>query len=180
MRAGLVHYQFEAIHPFLDGNGRIGRLLINLLLHEWQVLKQPFLNLSVYFETHRQEYYEHLLNISRKGMWEEWLLFFLKGISSQANQDARRIEQLVNLRSRYVETIKSKSRLSHLEAVLEGLVFQRPIFTVRQVENSLEIPYMSAERCIEILAGYGIVHEISRRKRNRIYRADEILKILVS
>ena len=94
VRAGLVHYQFEAIHPFLDGNGRIGRLLMILLLGEWNLLPQPLLNLSVYFERYRQEYYDLLLSVSQKGNWESWLRFFLRGVSVQASDSVVRLNRL--------------------------------------------------------------------------------------
>src|SRR4030042_2066766 len=101
VRAGLIHYQFEAIHPFLDGNGRIGRLLVILLLIEWGLLSQPLLYLSAFFETHRPAYYDRLLAVSQGGEWENWLIFFLKGISSQSQDAINRIERLGQLRSAY-------------------------------------------------------------------------------
>jgi Fic family protein len=123
VRAGLLHYQFEAIHPFLDGNGRMGRLLIILLLHEWRVLTQPMLNLSVYFEAQRQEYYARLLEVSKKGAWKEWLLFFLTGVSTQAINDAVRLESLLSLRVDYLERVRVGRRQERLEQVLD-LIFQ--------------------------------------------------------
>ena len=177
VRAGMFHYQFEAIHPFLDGNGRIGRLLILLLLHEWNVLPQPLLNLSVFFEARRQEYYSRLLDVSRNGDWEEWLIFFLTGIASQAVSDAVRLESLLSLRVDYLKVIRVGRRQELLEQVLD-LVFRRPILNVRQVEADLGIPYMTAERCIERLVKAGILREITGRTRNRIFRADEILSVI--
>ncbi len=91
IRTGLIHYQFEAIHPFLDGNGRVGRLLIVLLLCEWELLEQPVLNLSAYIEKYRQQYYDLLLQVSQKGAWEEWLLFFLRAVHAQATNGVARI-----------------------------------------------------------------------------------------
>ena len=177
VRAGLLHYQFEAIHPFLDGNGRMGRLLIILLLHEWRVLTQPMLNLSVYFEAQRQEYYARLLEVSKKGAWEEWLLFFLTGVSTQAINDAVRLESLLSLRVDYLERVRIGRRQERLEQVLD-LIFQRPILNVRQAEAALGIPYLTADRCIERLAEIGILREITGKARNRIYRADEILAVI--
>jgi Fic family protein len=177
VRAGLVHYQFEAIHPFLDGNGRMGRLLIILLLHEWHILSQPLLNLSVYFEAQRQEYYTRLLEVSKKGTWEKWLLFFLSGVSTQAVNGAVRLESLLSLRVDYLERIRVGRRQDRLEQVLD-LLFQRPILNVRQAEAALGIPYMTAERCIEKLVEAGILREVTGKVRNRIYRADEILAVI--
>ncbi len=177
VRAGLLHYQFEAIHPFLDGNGRMGRLLIILLFHEWHVLTQPMLNLSVYIEAQRQEYYARLLEVSKKGAWEEWLLFFLTGVSTQAINDAVRLESLLSLRVDYLERVRVSRRQERLEQVLD-LIFQRPILNVRQAEAALGIPYLTADRCIERLAEIRILREITGKARNRIYRADEILAVI--
>jgi Fic family protein len=177
VRAALLHYQFEAIHPFLDGNGRMGRVLIILLLHEWRVLSQPMLNLSVYFEAQRREYYTHLLDVSKNGAWEEWLLFFLTGVSTQAVNDAVRLESLLSLRVDYLERIRVGRRQERLEQVLD-LIFQRPILNVRQVEAALGIPYMTAERCVERLEKTGILREITGKARNRIFQADEILVVI--
>ena len=177
VRAALLHYQFEAIHPFLDGNGRMGRLLIILLLHEWNVLSQPLLNLSMYLEAQRQEYYARLLEVSRKGAWEEWLLFFLIGVSTQAVNDAKRLESLVSLRTDYQECIRVGRRQERLKQVLD-LVFQRPILNVRQAEAALGIPYMTAERCIKRLVKAGILREVTGKARNRIFQADDILAVI--
>jgi Fic family protein len=177
VRAALLHYQFEAIHPFLDGNGRMGRLLIILLLHEWNVLSHPLLTLSVYIEAQRHEYYARLLEVSRRGAWEEWLLFFLTGVSNQAINDTTRLESLLNLRTDYQERVRTGRHQERLEQVLD-LAFQRPILNIRQATTTLQIPYMTAERCIERLVEMGILHEISGRARNRIYQANEILAII--
>jgi len=177
VQAGLLHYQFEAIHPFLDGNGRMGRLLIILLLHEWHVLTQPMLNLSVYFEAQRSEYYARLLGVSRRGEWEEWLLFFLTGVRTQAIQDAVRMESLASLRGDFQNRIRAGRRQEHLEHVLD-LVFQRPILNVRQAGAALGLAYMTAERSIERLVEMGILREITGKTRNRIYQADEILSFM--
>jgi Fic family protein len=177
VRAGLLHYQFEAIHPFLDGNGRMGRLLIILLLHEWKVLAHPLLNISVYFEARRQEYYARLLDVSKNGAWEDWLSFFLLGISMQAINDAVRLESLLSLRVDYLERLRVSRRQERLEQVLD-LVFQRPILNIRQAETALGIPYMTAERCIERLTQIGILREITGKARNRIFQADEILAVI--
>jgi Fic family protein len=91
IQAGMIHYQFEAIHPFLDGNGRVGRLLVDLLMQEWGYLPQPALNLSVYLERNREAYYDHLLAVSQHGEWNEWLIFFLNGVSQQSNESEGRI-----------------------------------------------------------------------------------------
>ncbi len=126
VRAGLIHYQFEAIHPFLDGNGRMGRLLVNLLLIEWGLISQPLLYLSAFFEAHRLDYYDRLLAVSRHGEWENWLLFFLKGISSQSSDAITRIERLGRLRAAYRERLRTERAAGRLLQTLDVL-FERPI-----------------------------------------------------
>src|SRR3989304_3078232 len=96
-----------AIHPFLDGNGRVGRLIIMLLFHEWNILSQPLLNLSAYFEHYRQEYYDHLLAVSQRGKWEEWLRFFLRGISIQAQDSVFRMTSLQGIRAKYEALVQA-------------------------------------------------------------------------
>ena len=176
-RTGLIHYQFEAIHPFLDGNGRIGRLLINLLLYEWNLLPQPLLNLSAYFERYRQEYYDHLLAVSQRGKWDDWLRFFFRGVSAQAQDSLIRMTRLQGIRTKYEEVVKSSHNPSRMAEVIDFL-FARPILTARQLSTGLEIPFKTARQYVEKLAGVGIVREVTGYARNRIYRADEILKAL--
>ncbi len=179
VRAGLIHYQFEAIHPFLDGNGRIGRLLVILLLIEWGLISQPLLYLSAFFETHRLEYYDRLLAVSQGGEWENWLIFFLKGISSQAQDAINRIERLGQLRSAYQDQLRTERAVSRLLQTLDVL-FERPILNIRQLESALEVPYRTAQRYVERLLDMGILREVTGRDRNRVYRADEIVKVLES
>ena len=176
-RAGLIHYQFEAIHPFLDGNGRVGRLLIMLLLCEWKVLPHPLLNLSAYFERYRQEYYDHLLSVSQNGSWENWLRFFLRGISAQAQDSVFRMEQLQGIRMQYEAFVQADRNPGRMTAIIDFL-FSRPILTVRQVEAGLGIPYVAAKRYIDKLESAGVLREITGYARNRIFRADEVFKAL--
>jgi len=174
VRVALIHYQFEAIHPFLDGNGRIGRLLVILLLYSWNLLPQPLLYLSAYFEANRQEYYERLLAVSQQGKWEDWLHFFLTGVSIQSLDVNQRITQLRTLYDAYLEQIQTERTAERLVVTLD-LLFERPILTVRQVETTLAVPFRSASRYVEKLVQLGILREITGRSRNRIFRADEIL-----
>lgn len=177
VRAGLIHYQFETIHPFLDGNGRVGRLLVILLLIEWGLIAQPLLYLSAFFEAHRLDYYDHLLAVSQRGEWEKWLLFFLRGISSQSLDAIDCIERLGQLRTAYKERLRTERTASRLMQTLDVL-FERPIVNIRQVEAALKVPYRTAQRYIEKLEEIGILREVSGRDRNRLYRADEILRVL--
>jgi Fic family protein len=176
-RAAMVHYQFETIHPFLDGNGRIGRVLMALLLAEWQILPQPLLNLSVYFERYRQEYYDNLLAVSQRGDWEAWLRFFLRGVSAQAQDSATRMERLETIRARYQSIVNSERNSERMGAVVDFL-FGRPIFNAKQLSESMDMPFKTARQYIEKLVQSGIVREVTGYARNQVYRADEIFKAL--
>jgi Fic family protein len=178
-RAGQIHYQFEAIHPFLDGNGRIGRLLVILLLIEWGLISQPLLYLSAFFEAHRLDYYDRLLAVSQRGEWEKWLLFFFKGVSSQSSDAINRIERLGQLRSTYRERLRTERAAARLLQTLDVL-FERPILTIRQLEAALDVPYRTAQRYVARLEEQGILREVTGQARNRLYRADEIIHVLES
>jgi len=174
VRVGMIHYQFEAIHPFLDGNGRVGRLLIVLLLCEWGLLPQPLLNLSAYIERYRQAYYNFLLGVSREGAWEVWLRFFLRGVSEQAREGVIRMEKLREIRSRY-QSIVAKDRNPERMAAVVDFLFSRPILSVRQASDGLGIPFKTARDYFGKLERAGVLREITGYARNRIYQSDEIL-----
>jgi len=178
LRIGMIHYQFESIHPFLDGNGRVGRLMITFLLVAWELLSQPLLCLSNFIETNRQEYYDRLLAVSQKGDWEAWLLFFLDGVHSQADDAIKRIVSLEKLRNTYSEQFAQDRSRSKLEVLVDYLI-SSPITSITQAQKSLNIGSFNAiKRNIDKLEALGIVHEVTGNKRNRLYYADEILKIL--
>jgi Fic family protein len=176
-RAAMIHYQFEAIHPFLDGNGRVGRLLMALLFAEWQILPQPLLNLSVYFERYRQEYYDHLLEVSQRGAWEAWLRFFLRGVSAQAKDSVVRMERLETIRARYQSVVDADKNSMRMSVVVDFL-FGRPIFNARQLAEGVAMPFKTARQYIEKLVQEGIVREVTGYARNQIYRADEVFTAL--
>ena len=177
VQAALIHYQFEAIHPFLDGNGRIGRLLIILLITEWGLLFQPWLYLSAYFEVYRKEYYDHLLAVSQTGAWEAWLDFFLKGIHVQSEDAIAQIQRLQQTRHTYHDLVKNERAADRLMQAIDVLL-ERPILSIRQLEGAMDIPYRSAQRYIEKLEQLGILREVTGRSRNRVYQANAILAIL--
>lgn len=177
IRLGMVHPQFEAIHPFLDGNGRIGRLLLILLLCEWQLLPQPLLYLSVYFEARRQTYYDLLLAVTQRGVWEEWLEFFLKGVAEQAQDALLRIQRLQDLRETYRRQVQSKRTSARLLQCVD-LLFSRPVITINQVAEALTGNYSMGKRYVERLEILGILQEISGQARNRVYRATDILNAI--
>ena len=177
VRLGLVHYQFEAIHPFLDGNGRIGRLLITLLLCAWGLLPEPLLYLSAYFEAHRQTYYDLLLAVSQRGAWEEWLTFFLRGVSTQAQNAVVRAGRLQELHSRYRMQFQTARAAARLLQVVD-MLFAQPVLTVRQVERALGVNFPTAQRYVNRLEEAGLLRETTGRARNRVYQADEVPQVI--
>jgi Fic family protein len=177
VRLGMVHYQFEAIHPFADGNGRIGRLLLILLLCVWGLLPQPILYLSPYFESHRQEYYETLLAVSRDGSWEDWLNYFLNGVVLQAHDAVLRIRRLQDLREVYRVRFQASRAAGRLLQVVD-LLFERPILNVQQVRARLDVHFPAAQGYVEQLERAGILKEITGKARDRVYRADEIMRAI--
>ncbi len=178
VRAGLIHYQFEAIHPFLDGNGRVGRLLISLLLCQWKLLPQPLLYLSGFFEKNRSEYYNLLLAVSQRGRWEEWLSFFLTGIRDQSRVTTRCVQGLQTLRAKYYGLHADKRDGLRLNKLVDYLIGS-PIVTIKQIENGLGLTdYKIAQRYVTKLQDEGILREITGKTRNRLFRADEILRVI--
>jgi Fic family protein len=177
IRLGLIHYQFEAIHPFLDGNGRVGRLLITLLLCAWDLLLQPLLYLSAYFEAHRQDYYDHLLAVSQRGAWEAWLRFFLRGMAEQSHDAVLRAGRLQALREQYHKRFQRMRAAARLLQVVD-LLFTRPILDISRVAEALDVSHQSASRYIGILEEEGVLREITGQARNRVYRADAVLQAI--
>jgi Fic family protein len=176
VHAALAHSQFEAIHPFLDGNGRVGRLLITLLLVQWQVLPSPLLYLSAYFEATRPEYYARLSGVTERGEWEEWLAYFLAGAAGQAEDALDRIRRLDELQSRWRERLaKVASRLP--EKAL-GLFVENPYWTVGRLAQRLDVAFTTAQRALDRLEAAEIVTLAGEAKRNRVYCARAILDIL--
>lgn len=179
IRLGLIHYQFEAIHPFLDGNGRVGRLLITLFLCRWGLLSQPLLYLSAYFNAHRQMYYDLLLSVSQRGTWKEWLTFFLRGVASQSQDAVGRAWRMQNLRERYREQFQAARASARLLQTVD-LLFDRPILTVGQVVENLGVTIPTAQGYVDRLEEAGVLREITGQARNRVYRADEVLEAIES
>jgi len=177
VQLALIHYQFEAIHPFLDGNGRVGRLITAMLLCLWGLLSQPLLYLSAYFEANRQTYYELLLSVSQRGTWKEWVLFFLEGVESQARDAVRRSHRIQDLRREYRSRFQATQSSAKLLQVVD-LLFGAPILTVNQVKDAIGVSFPSANRYIRQLKEAGIVHEITGQARNRLYRAAEIMRAI--
>lgn len=178
VKIALAHVQFETIHPFLDGNGRVGRLLITFLLTERGVLHKPVLYLSHYFRRHRQAYYEHLQAVRDRGEWERWLAFFLRGVSEvagEATETARRI-QLLREQHRSAITDRLGRAAGNGHRVLESL-FNRPIVTVADVQTLTGTTYAAANTLVARLAGLGVLAEMTGYARNRRFRYEPYVRL---
>jgi Fic family protein len=179
IRIGLVHYQFEAIHPYTDGNGRVGRMLITLLMAKWGLLPYPILNLSKFLLTNREDYRTRLLRVSQSGEWEEWLLFFLKGVREQADNSVSTVRKLGGLRDAWRKAIIRPRMPARLPDLIDYL-FRRPIFPIPFAAKELKMDYREAERLVDELMKKGILREQTGRRRDRIFEAKEILDILTT
>ncbi len=177
VRLAIAHYQFEAIHPFLDGNGRIGRLLVTMLLCTEGLLPQPLLYLSAYFERHRDEYYANLLGVSLQGSWDRWIRFFLRAVAVQARDAIHRSDLLLDLWRAYRDKMQAARSSALLLSIVDGL-FQYPALTTPGVARDLGITQRAAQLNIDKLIAAGILQEVTGRKRNRLYVAKEILRTL--
>ena len=171
VRLALIHYQFETIHPFLDGNGRVGRLLLVLLLAAWEVLPQPLLYLSAYLERRRQMYYALLLEVSQRGAWEAWLLYFLRGVTEQSRVTVVQGQRLLALRATYRQAYGDSSKL----LALIDLLFENPLVTGSIVIEQLNVSSATAYQYLATLENDGVLQEITGRQRGRRYVAREIL-----
>ncbi|MCE2654113.1 MAG: Fic family protein [Planctomycetaceae bacterium] len=175
VRLAAVHYQFEAIHPFYDGNGRIGRLLVTLLLCIEGVLPEPLLYLSAYLERHRQQYYERLLGVSQRGEWREWFVFFLRGVAESAMDAVERAAKLSALREDYRRRLVGRRASAHPLALADQL-FAHPAISVPQAAKLLGVTQRAAQLNIDKLVAAKIVQEVTGRKRNRVFLATEIVR----
>jgi len=175
--SAIVHYQFEAIHPFLDGNGRIGRLLITLLLVHGEVLSLPLLYLSAFFERHRSEYYEHLIRVSTNGRWNDWLAFFLRGVREQATEALANADKILALKDEYDELIKQHHLSTTVSRTLD-LLFQNPYITISRATALLKTTFVTAKRSVLHLEKLGIVKEISGKEKGKIFLAAKLLEVL--
>jgi Fic family protein len=175
LRLAMIHYQFEAIHPFLDGNGRMGRLLLTLLMCTWRLLPHPLLYLSAFFEKHRQTYYELLLAVSTRGAWDAWFEYFLQGIAEQALDAVARARRMLDLRERYRTQFQAETRSARLLQVVD-LLFARPVINIGQISEALDVSFASAQNHVRRLEKTGVLRETTRQARNRLYVADEVLR----
>lgn len=176
IRQALVHYQFEAIHPFLDGNGRVGRLLIPLLLCHDKILPAPLLYVSAFFEENRDEYYRRLLGVSQNGEWFAWIDFFLAGVAEQAQDAVWRTGGLLNLWHAYRQRMVSARASASVLRLVDAL-FESPVVTTSRVAQRLGVTHRTATVSIKKLVDANILQELPGRRRNRLYAGTEIMEI---
>lgn len=178
LKAALAHVQFETIHPFLDGNGRLGRLLITLLLCEQNILRQPMLYLSLYFKTHRQYYYELLNNIRQSGDWESWLAFFAEAVVSTASQAAETARQLQAWSQSDQKKINDLGRAAESALQVHRALMERPIATAGWLSVKTGITQATINKALNQLQKLGIVQEITKQKRNRVFSYAQYIRIM--
>ena len=172
----LAHYQFEAIHPFLDGNGRVGRLLITLFLIERKILPTPLLYLSAFFEASRRDYYDSLRAVSERGAWQDWLEYFLLGIARMSEDALSRATRINDLLAQWRGKLAGESTSTPLRVV--ELLSANPFITTTGAARQLKLAFTTAQRAIERLERNNIVQQTTNAKRDRVYCAQALLDIL--
>ncbi len=178
VKAALAHVQFETIHPFLDGNGRLGRLLITLLLCEQNILSEPLLYLSLYFKTHRPYYYELLNNVRLHGDWENWLEFFAEAVIYTASQALDTAKELMALSDRDRDLIRSLGKSSASAKTIHKALFERPIATAQWLTKKTGLSAATTYTALRNLSTLGIVAELTDQKRNRVFSYKEYISII--
>lgn len=177
VKVALVHYQFEAIHPFLDGNGRVGRLLIPLMLARVGRLPQPVLYMSAYLERHRERYMDLPLEVSRRGAWLEWVGFFLRGVAESAAESLGQTEGLLALRQQYHDRLRSARSFGSLQRLVDRL-FATPSVTIGLAAKHLGVTVAAASGHVKRLVEAGVLREVTGRKRDQIFVAPAILAFM--
>lgn len=178
LKSALAHVQFETIHPFLDGNGRLGRLLITLLLCQERVLREPMLYLSLYFKTHRQYYYELLNNVRLTGDWEAWLDFFAEAVIVTANQAVDTAQRVINLAGKDRELIGSLGRAAESAMKIHKVMLERPLATSGWLVEKTGLTAATVNKALTNLERLSILKELTRRKRNRVFGYDHYINIM--
>lgn len=177
IKCALMHYQFETIHPFCDGNGRIGRALITLYLCKKNKISKPLLYASDYFEKHKREYYEILLTTNKTGKFENWIKFFLEAIKVQSEDALDRTIKIQNLREEYRKKIMNNKQAISIIKVIDSL-FLNPFVQINQIALQLGVTYPTAKKIVDNLIKLKILQEAENRERNKLFVAHEILNII--
>lgn len=176
IHVGLAHAQFETIHPFLDGNGRVGRLLITFLLVHRQSLHRPLLYLSHYLKQNRTEYYDRLTAIRRRGDWEGWLLFFLRGVAQTATEATETARAILVLRDSHTAIAQERAGLNGVR--LLDLLFRRPLVNVNLVRDELSLSFATANNLVAQFEDAGILREVTGGRRRRVFRYDSYIALM--
>jgi Fic family protein len=178
VRAGLVHAQFESIHPFLDGNGRVGRLLITFMLTEKQMLHEPVLYLSLFFKKHRHLYYDRLDGTRNEDGWKEWLDFFLQGVRDTADQAVQTAVEIDKLFRADRETIEQLGRGASSALAIYKFAQANPIFSIKHAVRESKLSFQTASAAVERLTKAGILQESSGKRRDRLFVYSKYLQTL--
>ena len=178
VKCAFMHYQFEAIHPFLDGNGRIGRMLITLFLCSGGYLSQPLLYLSWFFDETRDDYYRCLLAVSQKGQWREWLEYFLRGVRTQAKAALADTQTVLRLYEHHRESLKHAKRVPQTAALILDELFGNPVFSISRFCGQSGESFNNVNKGVEFWITQGLLREITGQKRNRLFVADELMQLM--
>ena len=176
-KVGLVHCQFETIHPFLDGNGRVGRLLITFMLCEQKALKRPLLYLSYYFKKHRSEYYDCLMEVRNNGKWEEWLKFFFRGVIEVSKQAIDTARNIIDLQSEHKSLVIREVNTPNALKLLD-ILYYRPVLSIRDAERDLELSYPTASNLINKFVDLGLLKIKNNQQRYRTFVYTKYLNLL--
>jgi Fic family protein len=178
LKVALAHVQFETIHPFLDGNGRLGRLLITLLLYDRKVLSEPLLYLSLYFKTYRTVYYDLLNEVRIKGNWERWLDFFADAVIITSKQAFKTAQKLIAMKEKNRTVINRQGRSSHTADIIHDILMKNPVTTSSKLVNASGLNPTTVNNALNLLINIGIVNELTGQKRNRVYCYTEYIRIM--
>jgi len=178
IKTAVLHSHFETIHPYLDGNGRLGRLLITFMLCEKNILSRPLLYLSLFFKKYRTEYYEYLMNIRFKGQWEEWIKFFLTGVRSTSLEASSTAREILQLQTKDRNAIKKHLRKHKLAISCYDYVCQQPILTIPQTVKTLDSTYPTVQKVFAGFHTLGILTPYGSRERNKIFQYENYLDIM--
>jgi Fic family protein len=178
IKAALVHVQFETIHPFLDGNGRLGRLLITFILCVHGLLKEPLLYLSLYFKSHRKQYYDLLQQVRETGEWEKWIRFFLEGVIATANQATQTAKEILRLFELDKQKIEHLGRAASSTLYVYQCFQKKPILNAKSITQDVSLTLPTVNKALQHLTELGIIHEYSGRARKRIFVYQKYLDLL--
>lgn len=178
VKAAVLHAHFETIHPYLDGNGRLGRLLITFMLCEKQVLDKPLLYLSLFFKENRGTYYDLLMDVRFKGSWEAWIKFFLRGVRKTSQEACETVREILDVQKRHRDLIRQNLGMHKASLPLYDLVCRKPIISIPEVAKGLDVTYPTAKQVVDGFMSLGILSPYDEKERNRQFSYVEYLNIL--